>query len=43
MTDSNRTPKEQGVINKVAERKGEEWAEEHAELIIAQAQLVGEI
>ncbi|WP_336024526.1 hypothetical protein [Halobellus salinisoli] len=43
MTDSNRTPEEQAVINKVAERKGEEWAEEHAGLIIAQAQLVGEI
>lgn len=41
--DSDRTPEEQRVIDQVAESHGREWAEEHAELIIAQAQLVGEI
>lgn len=43
MTDSNRTPEEQRVMDLVAESRGREWAEEHAGLIIAQAQLVGEI
>lgn len=43
MEDTNRTPEAQAVINKVAEQKGEEWAEGHAGLIIAQAELVGEL
>lgn len=36
-----RTDEEQRVIDKVASRRGEEWAEEHAELIVDQADLVG--
>lgn len=43
MAFSERTPEEQQILDSVAERKGEEWAEEHAELILAQARLVGEI
>jgi len=43
MTDSNRTPEEQRVIDQVAESRGREWAEAHKELILAQAHLVGEI
>ncbi len=42
-TRQNRTLEEQRAIGWVAERKGEEWAEEHAELILAQARLVGEL
>ncbi|MGQ5515954.1 hypothetical protein [Halococcus saccharolyticus] len=38
-----RTPEEQRVIDWVAEDKSEKWAEEHAELILAQARLVGEL
>jgi len=41
--ESNRTEEEQRVIDWMAERRGEEWAEEHSELIIAQAELVGDI
>ena len=39
----NRTAEEQQIIDQVAERKGREYAEEHAELILAQARLVGVI
>lgn len=34
---------EQRVIDRVADTHGIEWAEEHQELIIAQARRVGEI
>ncbi|HET7324954.1 MAG TPA: hypothetical protein VFJ06_11525 [Halococcus sp.] len=37
------TPEEQRVIDWIAERSGEEFAEENASLILAQAELVGEI
>ncbi len=37
------TQEEQRVIERVAESHGREWAEEHEELILAQARLVGEI
>jgi len=40
---SNRTPEEQQLIDKVAAVRGEEFAEENAELILAQARLVGEL
>jgi hypothetical protein len=43
MSEEERTPAEQRVIDKVAEEKGEEWAEEHAGLIIAQAKKIGDI
>ena len=45
MTDAqpNRTAAEQAVIDEVAEDRGEEWAEKHAVLIIAQAELAGEL
>lgn len=43
MNEGDRTPSEQRVIEKVAERKGREWAEGHAALILAQARRVGEI
>lgn len=39
--DEQRTPEEQAIINTVADRKGEEWAEEHAELILVQARRIG--
>ena len=39
----HRTPEEQQIIDQVAERKGREYAEEHAELILTQARLVGVI
>jgi hypothetical protein len=42
-TERNRTPAEQRGVQDVAETYGEEWAEEHAELILAQARLVGEL
>lgn len=38
-----RSPKEQEVINLVAKQEGEEWAEKHANLIVAQAHLIGAI
>jgi hypothetical protein len=38
---SDRAEGEQRAIDWVAESHGEEWAEEHAELIITQAGLVG--
>jgi len=38
-----RNPKEQEIINQVAEEEGEEWAEKHSNLILAQARLVGAI
>ncbi|WP_435334759.1 hypothetical protein [Haloarchaeobius sp. TZWWS8] len=43
MTDDKqkRTPEEQQIIDKVAERKGEEYAEDHAKLILLQARRVG--
>jgi len=43
MSEEERTPEEQRVIDKVAEEKGEEWAEDHAGLIIAQAKKIGDI
>ncbi|KAB1198347.1 MULTISPECIES: hypothetical protein [Haloferax] len=39
--DSEWTPAEQEIIDIVAERKGREYAEEHAELALKQAELVG--
>lgn len=42
-TDPDRTAAEQAVVDEVAEDRGEEWAEEHAALIIAQARLAGEL
>lgn len=41
--DTERTQAEQRAINLVARRKGREYAEENAGLIIAQAKLVGDI
>lgn len=38
-----RAPEEQAIIDGVAELRGEEWAEEHAELILDQARHVGEL
>jgi hypothetical protein len=43
MSEEERTQAEQRVIDKVAEEKGEEWAKEHAGLIIAQAKKIGDI
>lgn len=39
----HRSQEEQRILDSVAETHGEEWAEEHAPLILAQARLVGEI
>lgn len=41
--EQDRTADEQRVIDSVAETHGEEWAEEHAALIVAQAKLAGEL
>jgi len=40
---ADRTPTEQEIINKIASLRGETWAEENAELILAQVRLVGDI
>jgi hypothetical protein len=40
---SDHTAAEQAIIDEVAEDRGKEWAEEHAALIIAQAELAGEL
>lgn len=40
-SDEERTDEEQAVLDKIAERKCEEYAEEYAELILAQARRVG--
>lgn len=42
MTDGERTVGEQAVIDEVAADRGEEFAEEHAGLIIVQAELAGD-
>lgn len=39
--DDSRSPTEQQLLDTVAERKGEAWVEDHAELILAQARRVG--
>lgn len=36
-------PDEQAIVDKVAERKGREYAEKHVEGILAQARLVGDL
>lgn len=41
--DPERTPEEQAIIDEIAESRGEEFAEEHDELILHQARLVGEL
>jgi len=41
--DHYRSREERQVVDSVAKTHGEEWAEEHADLILAQARLVGEI
>lgn len=38
-----RTPEEQEVLNQIAESRGEEFAEEHDELILAQARLIADL
>jgi len=38
-----RSIEEKEIINQVAEEKGKEWAEKHANLILAQARLVGDL
>lgn len=41
--DPERTPEEQAVIDEIADSRGEEFVEEHDELILDQARLVGEL
>ncbi|WP_256562730.1 hypothetical protein [Halomarina pelagica] len=43
MSNESWTSKEQAIIDGVAERKGDEWAEKHAELVLAQARLLGDL
>lgn len=44
MTDEpDRTPDEQAILDRVTESRGEAFAEEHDELILAQARLVGDL
>lgn len=38
-----RTPEEQRILDRVADRKGEAWAERHAELILCQARCAGQL
>jgi len=38
-----RTPEEQSVIDVVARRKGADWAERHAHLILEQARAIGDL
>lgn len=38
-----RTTEEKALIDKVVERRGREFAEDNAELILAQARMVGEL
>ena len=40
--DTGRSDEAQRLIDAVADRKGQEWAEAHADLILSQARLVGE-
>lgn len=41
--EPQRTPEEQAIIDQVAEWRGKEWAERHAELILEQARQIGEL
>lgn len=41
--DPERTAEEQRILDEVAKSRDEEFAEENAELILAQARLVGEL
>lgn len=41
--EPERTPEEQAVVDRIAESRGEAFAEEHDELILAQARLVGDL
>jgi poly(3-hydroxybutyrate) depolymerase len=43
MTDSDRTADERAFINWLADEYGEEWADEHAGISIAQAKRLGEL
>lgn len=43
VTEPGRLPAEQQLIDQVAETRGEAWAEEHAALILAQADRIGEL
>ena len=38
-----RTPAERRILNEVEGERGEEFADEHAKLIIDQARLIGEL
>lgn len=39
----NRTPAERRILNRVAEKRGQQFAEENAELILAQAREFGDL
>lgn len=41
--DEQRSPEEEAILDEVAERTGTEWAERHAQHIINQAELVGDL
>lgn len=41
--EPERTREEQAVVDQIAESRGEEFAAEHDELILAQARLVGDL
>ena len=41
--EQQRTTAEQRILDVVAETRGEEYVQENAELILAQARLVGEL
>lgn len=41
--EPDRMPEEQEVIDQITESRGEEFADEHEELILAQARLIGDL
>lgn len=41
MSGDERTPEERAILDEVADERGEEFVDEHAQLIIDQAKLVG--
>lgn len=43
MAEPDLTPAEREIVDAVAARKGEDWAYQHVELILAQARRVGEL
>lgn len=41
--DDERTPAERRLLDRMTEQRDPEWVEDHAELILTQARLVGHL